>query len=68
MCYPGILVSMSKEVERQYAIRKISSGSIVGGPYYARYMAESVLRTHLTRYNRYEIVERTVTYGDWEGT
>ena len=57
---------MSEEVKREYGIRKVSSGSILGGPYPTRYMAESVLRTHLTRQNRYEIVERTVTYGDWE--
>lgn len=65
----GYISYMSeRETRVEYGIRKISSGSIVGGPYYNRYMAESVLRTHLTRRNRYEIVERTVTYGDWEGT
>lgn len=69
MCYPGILDTMNEANSRvEYAIRKISSGSILGGPYYARYMAESVLRTHLTKHHRYEIVQRTVTYGDWEGS
>lgn len=67
MCYPGILDTMNEANSRvEYGIRKISSGSILGGPYYTRYMAESVLRTHLTKHHRYEIVQRTVTYSDWE--